>query len=185
MQTPPSLFHWRQLKHSLTVNCFSAEVAQTENKAWTPKHYKCKTTQSGNLTPLQTLSAACSLPTVTNRDEYLTHRVCASLCMYMWERSEVGEHIYADCCDRDRLNNSAGGPSKCGALLSGPAHFFPPRLLTSQLESDTAGTHVSETLRALLPEVRVQADRPALLWPIGRETVVLVFTSCCPSKLAW
>lgn len=36
---------------------------------------------------------------------------------------EVGEHISADCYDWDRLNNSAMGPSKCGARLSGPARF--------------------------------------------------------------
>lgn len=46
---------------------------------------------------------------------------------------------------------------------------FPQQLLTSQLDSDTPGKHVSERLRAALPEVRVQADRPALRWPIGRE----------------
>lgn len=62
---------------------------------------------------------------------------------------------------------------------------FPPRLLTSQLDSDTAGTHVSELLRAQLPEVRVQADRPAPQWPIGRKAVLPFFTSCCPSELAW
>ena len=41
----------------------------------------------------------------------------------MCESPEVGEHIYADCCDWDRLNNSAQGPSKCGAPLSGPTRF--------------------------------------------------------------
>lgn len=46
---------------------------------------------------------------------------------------------------------------------------FPPRLLTSQLDSDAAGTHVSELLIAPLPEVRVQTDRPGRRWPIGRE----------------
>ena len=97
------------------------------NKACTPKHYKSNTTQSGNPTSLLTLYAPFSLPAVTSRNEYLTHRVCVcvSLCMYMWEHSEVegGGHIYTDCYDWDRLNNSAGAPSKCGAVLSGPARF--------------------------------------------------------------
>lgn len=61
---------------------------------------------------------------------------------------------------------------------------FPPLLLTSQLDSDTKGKHVSGRLRAQLPEVRVQADRSALRWPIRRETALLFFTSRCPSEMA-
>ncbi len=102
--------------------------------------------------------------------------------MYTWERPEVGEHICADCCDWDRLNNSAGGPSKCGAPLSGPAGFSAPALNQSAWLRYSGD--MSEPLRARLPEVRVQADRPALRSPIGRETVLLFFTSCCPSELA-
>ncbi len=99
-------------------------------------------------------------------------------------RGGGGGHIYTDCYDWDRLNNSRGAPLNVALGFLGLL-AFPPRLLTSQLDSDTAGTHVSEPLRAQLPEVRVQADRSAPRWPIGREAALLFFTSCCPSELAW
>lgn len=49
--------------------------------------------------------------------------MCVCVYIYKSECLEVGELIYADCCDWDRLNNSAKGPSKCGAPLSGTACF--------------------------------------------------------------
>lgn len=92
------------------------------------KQYKFKTSQSGNPSSLLTLSALCSLPAVTSSNEYLTYRVCAPLCVRTGECPEVGEHICADRYDWNRLNNSAGGPSKCAAPLSGPACFSAPAL---------------------------------------------------------
>lgn len=60
---------------------------------------------------------------------------------------------------------------------------FPSVLLTSQLDSGTQGMHVSELFRTQLPEVKVQADRPAPQWPIRREAVALFFTSYVPPSL--
>ena len=158
------------------------------NKACTPKHYKSNTTQSGNPTSLLTLYAPFSLPAVTSRNEYLTHRVCVfvSLCMYMWEHSEVeGGGISTLIVTTGTVWIIQRGPPLNVALCFPGLLAFPPWLLTSQLDSDTAGMHVSEPLRAQLPEVRVQADRPAPRWPIGRKAVLPFFTSCCPSELAW
>lgn len=51
------------------------------------------------------------LPTVTSANEYLTRWGGASLRAYVEQQLEVeGGHIYADCYERDRLNNSAGAP---------------------------------------------------------------------------
>lgn len=43
---------------------------------------------------------------------------------------------------------------------------------------------MSEPLTAQPPEVRVQPDRPAQPWPLGRESVPPSLTSCRPSELA-
>lgn len=79
------------------------------------------------------LSTGRFLPALTSRNEYLTDGVCVQ------RRVEAWEQISADCCDWDRLNNSARGASlNVAPRLSGPV-----RLLTSRLESDAAAEHVS------------------------------------------
>lgn len=154
------------------------------NKACTPKRYKCKTTQSGNPTSLLTLYTPCSLPTVSSRNEYLTYRVCVRLCVCICESVQRWGNISTLIVATGTVWIIQQGPPLNVALRFPGLLAFPPRLLTSQLDSDTVGTHVSGPLRAQLPEVRVQADRPALQWPIGRETVLLFFTFCCPSEMA-
>lgn len=179
-----SFFHWAHSSTLVLWNVFLLRLLQP-NKACKLKRYKSKTTQSGNPTSLLTFYAPCTLPTVTSCNEYLTYRVCVHLCVCICESVQRWGNISTLIVATGTVWIIQQGAPLNVALCFLGLLAFPPGLLTSQLDSDTAGTLVSEPLRAQPAGVRVQADRPALRGPIARETVFLFFASCCPSKLAW